>query len=345
MRLFVVASVLSQMASALAREEVVVSCMGDSITAGSTASSPLATWPALLEAEIENVVVKNFGKSGKTVMDTEDAYVKTKFYASALKSNADINIIALGTNDAKDEHWDEPNFVESYAELVNVSLANYEDTVLLVPIPQLEDGWYWTNQVINTRLPQLVRDVAEDFGEYAPTVVDVSAAFNQSSLYYADIIHPNDLGYALIAHAVADAVRELVEEREGRQRDGGRVVDSTEGDGKSGGSQNIIIILVVLVLAVVLFFAILLRSKRSSNIKKFRATSQPEINKIAVVDLKDVVAPPPSGDTPPPSPPKTTKTPTSHSKLLHKIYKPRFDLEDDEFSDIASPAPKKHLDF
>ncbi|KAJ8599201.1 hypothetical protein CTAYLR_006367 [Chrysophaeum taylorii] len=139
--------------------------MGDSITRGSGALEGRA-WPAVLEARLGgDWRVRNFGKSGRTVMGLPDAYTATAFYRDAMRSGADINIIMLGTNDAKTAYWDREAFVEAYRALLNRTLSAFPRTLLGVPPPQLEGGWYWTNaSVVNDEMRPLVRDIAAEFG-------------------------------------------------------------------------------------------------------------------------------------------------------------------------------------
>jgi hypothetical protein len=91
-----------------------VACVGDSITAGDHASSPLTTYPADLQQFLgAATVVRNFGVVGTDLLSTGDIpYVaKTAFAdATAFVSNEDVGavvdvLIMLGTNDSKPSNW------------------------------------------------------------------------------------------------------------------------------------------------------------------------------------------------------------------------------------------------
>lgn len=198
----------------------IVACLGDSITQGSTASDPETTsWPARLGALLgPDYDVQNFGRSGKTVLPTNKEYAASSWYRNALKSGAELAIIGLGTNDAKDTNWVgsdiEERFLDAYRTLINASLATFPQIILSVPIPQLESGWHWPDSsIINTVLPGLVYALASEFGlavvDSTTSFVDATSADDATvanATLYADVIHPNDLGFSLIAQQVASVV-------------------------------------------------------------------------------------------------------------------------------------------
>ena len=88
----------------VAQKTVRISCVGNSITAGSKLADPKTeAYPAQLQQLLgSGYVVKNFGVGGRTVIkDCDRSYMATPAYQEALKSEPDIVTIKLGTNDSR----------------------------------------------------------------------------------------------------------------------------------------------------------------------------------------------------------------------------------------------------
>src|SRR5436305_104320 len=101
-------------AAAQSRVPTHVACVGDSITAGTGASSTSKNYPGDLQGLFgSSVKVSNFGHSGATMLSTGNTpYVKQSEYTSATSfvsgagANAVVDvIIMLGTNDSKPVNW------------------------------------------------------------------------------------------------------------------------------------------------------------------------------------------------------------------------------------------------
>lgn len=154
-----------------------------------------------------------------TVQDNEDAYIRTKFWTSAVNSGADIGIIALGTNDAKDEYWQgtEP-FASAYRTIIELALDTFKIVCLSVPIPQLSEYSHWSNtSIINKVLPPAVYSLAQ---EYSLPLIDARSYYYLhaanathsilNASLYEDPIHPNALGYRYIAKATKDVLDRII---------------------------------------------------------------------------------------------------------------------------------------
>ncbi len=101
-------------AAAQPRMPTHVACVGDSITAGTGASSSAKNYPGDLQGLFgSSVKVSNFGHSGATMLSTGNTpYIKQSEYTSATSfvsgagANAVVDvIIMLGTNDSKPVNW------------------------------------------------------------------------------------------------------------------------------------------------------------------------------------------------------------------------------------------------
>ncbi|KAJ8610491.1 hypothetical protein CTAYLR_007771 [Chrysophaeum taylorii] len=214
-----------------------ISCVGDSITEEGGASSSDDAYPAVLEGLLgSGFEVKNFGRSGATMMEIEgESYRDRDEYEEALESEPDVVTIMLGTNDAKGEFWgtliDDPEdqYVESYVDLIATfqALDTKPRVVAMIPVPQLEESSKWPDSdVINEAsrdscfviparefnyflqiLPDLVADVA---AQSNIDVIDMRVPFGDppDEDYYKDGIHPNDDGNeAMAAHLSTELSR------------------------------------------------------------------------------------------------------------------------------------------
>ena len=103
--------ILSQIRSILAsqkKREIIVSCVGDSLTYGLGASKlHTLTYPALLQTHLQTQfptvqwTIHNFGDSGKTALKGtgRHSYWNTETYKKSLAVQPNIVIIQLGTLD------------------------------------------------------------------------------------------------------------------------------------------------------------------------------------------------------------------------------------------------------
>ena len=163
-------------------------------------------------------------------------FCRSPGYAAALKSNASLLILMLGTNDAKFQNWGPhaDEFPSDYAEMVHnfASLPSKPKIWLMVPPPLYQDGRYNMNQtVINTLFPAAnepasVRAISRTLGLQAP--IDLFSLFQTECPVVGgthghpenktdvpcdwvaggghDACHPNDIGYGKIAAAVKAAI-------------------------------------------------------------------------------------------------------------------------------------------
>lgn len=149
----------------LRRGKKKIVCVGDSITHGTESAM---CYPSILRKMLDSryYTVINKGVSGTTALKAGDMpYWNETAYQMVLKSNADIIILQLGTNDAKSHNWNEDQFVEDMTEMINnfKELESKPKIYLMVPPPLYEDGAYDMQQsVINTDLPQLVSRIASN---------------------------------------------------------------------------------------------------------------------------------------------------------------------------------------
>ena len=223
---------LATLVSTLSRE-IIISCVGDSITAGSGASDKKTTsYPARLEKILCNnsnisYKVHNYGKGGTTVTkkglgDAPEyekmSYWDTSQYKEALNLRADIIIIGFGTNDAKRHNWNESSFVQDYVNFIDTFKSDRikPKIFILVPPPLLLPLMFIKLDVVNERFQHVIPKIASiaNVG-YVNIFEAMGGKKGKRHLFLDDAkpikwpndgCHPNDLGYRVIALTIAKAI-------------------------------------------------------------------------------------------------------------------------------------------
>jgi lysophospholipase L1-like esterase/pimeloyl-ACP methyl ester carboxylesterase len=185
-----------------------LACVGNSITWGHGLRHPgVEAYPAQLQRRLGyDYEVLNFGVSGRTVMNTEAAYMTTPAYQQALEANPDIVTIKLGTNDSRSPFKFKvaDNFLADYNKLVQSfrELPARPRIILLLPVASyLTDTARQTDQVIAREIIPRIRRLAY---EQKLEVLDLHALTLERQAWFPDGLHPNAEGEALIANRLAE---------------------------------------------------------------------------------------------------------------------------------------------
>ncbi|WP_025144850.1 GDSL-type esterase/lipase family protein [Pedobacter jeongneungensis] len=189
-------------------QKIKIACIGNSVTAGYLLPEPRKeAYPAQLQQLLgEQYLVGNFGHSGATLLKKgHNPYYKTKEFSEVLNFRPDIAIIHLGLNDTDPRNW--PNykgdFQSDYQWLIdslkqgNPKLKIY--ICKLSPVfsghPRFKSGtrdWYWQ---IQGKIVQVAK--ANGF-----ELIDLNTALNNRPDLFADYLHPDTTGAAIIAKTV-----------------------------------------------------------------------------------------------------------------------------------------------
>lgn len=179
-----------------------VACVGDSITEGSGLGNPaLEAYPPRLQRLLgTNYVVTNFGVSGRTMLQKGDfPYWKEAAFTNSLKSNPDVVIIQLGTNDAKPYNWIYgTNYVPDYKAMIALYKAttNAPLVYLCTPCPVYGNGAYDINPgVVRTNIAPAVRALA---AELSLPLIDLNVRMT-NSVWFPDTVHPDSKGMTAMA--------------------------------------------------------------------------------------------------------------------------------------------------
>ena len=189
------------------KRSIRVACVGDSITQGAKLAKGM-TYPEQLQKMLGSAwTVKNFGKSGRTLLKQGDfPYWNESIYQDALQFAPDVVIIKLGTNDTKPQNWKHiADFKNDYRALVESfrSLPGKPHIDICTPCPVVGSGAFTIN---NAGVVEEVGWVKELAAELNVGLVDMNAAFAGKSELLPDKVHPNAEGATLMARTVYSAL-------------------------------------------------------------------------------------------------------------------------------------------
>ena len=184
-----------------------VACVGDSITQGYELPSGKSYPDQLQEMLGAEWKVSNFGVSGRTLMKRGDVpYWKENAYQDALKLQADVVIIMLGTNDAKPKNWSNgEEFTADYTEFVKSFQTSPAKPRIYVcrPCPVLGAGNFEIDGQIVKSQVKLIDGIVKQMGL---GMIDMYGALNDKPELLPDRVHPNAEGARELAKAAYKAL-------------------------------------------------------------------------------------------------------------------------------------------
>jgi lysophospholipase L1-like esterase len=194
----------------VAQKTIRISCVGNSITAGSRLTHPEKNaYPGQLQQLLgSGYEVKNFGVGGRTVIkDCDRSYMATPAYQEALKSNPDIVTIKLGTNDSRLPYRLQiDSFIADYKTLIHSfqKLPTHPRIILLLPVTSyLTDTMRQTEQAIAKLILPRIRQVAF---EEKLELIDLHSITADMPATFPDSLHPSSLGATILAKRVYEAI-------------------------------------------------------------------------------------------------------------------------------------------
>ncbi|MGP8202259.1 MAG: GDSL-type esterase/lipase family protein [Limisphaerales bacterium] len=194
--------------------QIVVSCVGDSITAGYALSNPgTQSYPAQLQTLLgSGYTVGNYGLSGSTALKQSDyTYWNSWAYTNSLNSNPNIVVIMFGANDSKSWNWNAAKFNSDYRALISQfqNLATHPKVYICYTPPI-----YLPNAFGTTFDPVFVENTVEPAIGGIATQAAVQLIDNDTPLIdrpdlFTDGVHPTATGAGIIAQQVANALAGL----------------------------------------------------------------------------------------------------------------------------------------
>jgi len=190
--------------------KIKVACVGDSITFGSRVKDrEQNSYPAQLGKMLgDTYEVKNFGKSGATMLDNGNKpYLKTPEFKASLEFNPDIVIIKLGTNDSKEVNWKHKG---NFAASTNKLIAHYQELtskngnkpriILCKPVPVIESGNFGiTEKITRKQVAEAIKIVAL---KQNLELIDLHIPLRDKPEWIPDKVHPNAKGASRIAQHI-----------------------------------------------------------------------------------------------------------------------------------------------
>jgi lysophospholipase L1-like esterase len=189
----------------LAQDQIKVACVGNSITYGSGIENrEQNSYPAQLQSMLgDKWIVKNFGKSGATLLKKGDKpYWDQPEYQSALGFQPDVVIIKLGTNDSKPQNWQyHESFFEEYSALINnfQELESKPRVLICLPVPAYEEKWGIRESIIKEELLPMTRKVAR---KNKTGLIDLYKPLSGKENLFPDKIHPDASGARIMAEVI-----------------------------------------------------------------------------------------------------------------------------------------------
>ncbi len=193
------------------KDNIKVACIGNSITFGhGITNREKEAYPAVLGQLLgEKFEVKNYGVSGRTVMNSSDMpYMAETAYQEALAFNPNIVTIKLGTNDSKPYNWlHQENFKNDLITLIGSfqALPSNPDIYLCLPAPAMGNAWNISDSVIFHGIIPIIKEVVK---ENKLKLIDLYTPLKSHPEYFPDTIHPNEEGSKQIARIIFQAITE-----------------------------------------------------------------------------------------------------------------------------------------
>lgn len=197
-------------------------CIGDSITfgAGVVMTRWKDAWPAILNRKLgHQYQVMNYGISGATAQEGTDKAYSPAFRAAAMRTEPELCIFMLGTNDSKPHNWDIVSYEQSVSGWIADLRARASHPKIILTVPPAAfpvDGspiaFSIRDEVIRDEIRPLLFHLAE---RENVGLLDLYEATRDHPEWFADGVHPNEIGNL----AIADLIRKAINNKENEQED------------------------------------------------------------------------------------------------------------------------------
>ncbi len=168
---------------------------------------------AYFQEQTQDYQVLNYGVPGTTLQeDGANPYVKTEAYQESLDADADIYVIMLGTNDAKEESWDAKRYKTELTELVKTyqDVTETEFVYLIQPPKCFPENWFGkvkggiSDDIVGDEMYDVIKEVAEETGA---KYMDLYGFTQEQKKWFANGVHPNAEGNEEIAKFLYEDIK------------------------------------------------------------------------------------------------------------------------------------------
>ena len=192
------------------KEELVILCIGDSITAGS--------YPEKLQAKLNKAKIPakvlNCGMCGYTSGD----YLRfMKSFGLFKIISPDIVLLQLGTNDVREDYayTETEKFIENMKNIIRLMkeklYKNKPPIVLLSTIPPIKStGFIFTERSARRVIEEINPAIRKISDELNLPLVDNFKLFEEHPEWLIDGIHPDDRGYQAMAENWFNLIKKII---------------------------------------------------------------------------------------------------------------------------------------
>ena len=183
-----------------------IACIGDSITEGWNGNPSYV--PILQQLLGSDYTVENDGRSGATVLKKGNVpYWNQNAFSKAMKSDADIITMMLGTNDTKSKNWESYSgeFKSDYCALIDtIQAANKNAKIFLViPVPVCRDNYGIRKDVLEKEI-LIMKEIAK---EKNLAIIDANTPLLFYCTFFEDGVHPKLAAADKIAHVLFESIK------------------------------------------------------------------------------------------------------------------------------------------
>ena len=190
-----------------------VLCIGDSITFGYGVR--YTRWKDSYPAKLEKLLgpsyqVLNYGISGATLQDEGDKPYSKRFLKAARKTNPEICILMLGTNDSKPQNWNAERYEKELERRITEIKSFPSSPMIHLMIPPAAFGtdskpalYGIRDDIIRDNISSIIKRQARlrNVG-----LVDLYEITEDHPELFADGIHPNANGNKVIAQFIYEVL-------------------------------------------------------------------------------------------------------------------------------------------
>ena len=188
--------------------KIKVACVGNSITAGAGIKNrDKDSYPMMLGQMLgKEYDVRNFGVSGRTMLQKGNSYMKEKAYKQALDFQPDILIVKLGTNDTNPSFW---KYKSEYSKDMLTMLQAFRQKspsvkiYLCYPVKINGERLNTRDKVITKEVIPMINKVA---GQMDAQVIDLHTPTENMPENFVDELHPNEQGAHVLAKVIYKAL-------------------------------------------------------------------------------------------------------------------------------------------
>ena len=195
-----------------------VLCIGDSITYGSGVLRTRwkDTYPAILENKLgEEFQVLNYGIPGATLLADGDKPYSQVFLQATRKTDPEMILLMLGTNDSKHQNWDAEKYEAALQRWVSElnSYSSKPKVFVMAPTAAFRvdhnPGVYGIQDTVIR--DEIFPAVKRQAGLYATGFIDLYTPTQGRPELFTDGVHPNTTGNRILAQHIFDVLKESIE--------------------------------------------------------------------------------------------------------------------------------------